>query len=262
MTDPPATQPDPIELLQQLGMSQYEAASYVALLRLGEGTARETSEMSDVPRTRVYDAIERLQGRGLVDVQHASPKVFRPVARETTLHHFRHEYDATLAKLADRLAALEPANYQPEQRGVWTITGSAAVDDRVGEYLTAATDEIVYLTVDAVLTDDILAQLREATERGVAVQVANGTTTTYERIQTTVPDAELVEPPWEWDRPPTGRLFLSDQETVLMSTLPAGEGSDETAILGNGAENSLVVALSSIVAWGLESADRGSPPAE
>lgn len=255
MTNPPAAQPAAIKLLQQLGLSQYESASYVALLRLGEGTARAVSETTNVPRTRIYDAVERLQERGLVDVQHASPKVFRPVARETTLRHFRRDYDVTLTQLADRLAALEPADHQSEQRGVWTTTGRGAIDDRVGEYLTAATDEIVYLTVDAVLTDEILAQLHEASERGVTVQVANSTAATYERIQTAVPAAELIETPWAWDGPPTGRLLFADRKTVLMSTLPAGDGSDETAIWGSGAENSLVVVLETIVAWWLESSE-------
>lgn len=252
MTDPPAAQPAAIRLLQELGLSQYEAASYVALLRLGEGTARAVSETTSVPRTRIYDAVERLQERGLVDVQHASPKVFRPVARETTLRHFRHAYDDTLTQLADRLAALEPTDHQSEQRGVWTTTGRDAVDDRVEEYITNATEEVVYLTVDSLLTDDILAQLRAASERGVTIRVANSTAATYERMQTAVPAAELVKTPWEWDEPPTGRLLFVDQETVLMSTLPSGDGPNEIAIWGSGAENSLVVVLETIIAWWLE----------
>jgi sugar-specific transcriptional regulator TrmB len=252
MTDPPAAQPAAAELLQQLGLSQYEAASYVGLLRLGEGTAREISDIADVPRTRIYDAVERLHERGLVDVQHASPKVFRPVARETALRHFRRDYDDTFTQLAERLAALEPTDHQPEQSGVWTTTGQSAIDERVHETLADATDEIVYLAVDAVLTDETLAQLRAATERGVTIRIANGTAPTHEKIQAAVPAAELVEPPWPWHTSPTGRLLLTDRETVLMSTLPDGDGPSETAIWGHGAQNSLVVVLKTIFAWWLE----------
>lgn len=251
MTTPPKAQSVATELLQQLGLSKYEAASYVALLRLGEGTARNISDIADVPRTRIYDAVERLQERGLVDVQHASPKVFRPVAHETALRHFQRDYDETITQLSEHLMALEPADYQSAKPGVWTTTGQAAIDDRVHETVTAATDEIIYLAVEAVLTDETLAHLRAASERGVTVRIANGTAPTHESIQSAVPAAELVEPPWPWHTPPTGRLLLTDRETVLMSTLRDGEDPAETAIWGRGPQNSLVNTLETIVAWWL-----------
>jgi sugar-specific transcriptional regulator TrmB len=262
MTEPSAEQPAATELLEHLGLSQYEAASYVALLRLGEGTARDISETTDVPRTRSYDAVEGLQQRGLIDVQHASPKVFRPVARETALRHFRREYDDTFTQLADRLAALEPAAHQQEQPSVWTTTGRAGIDDRVHEFLADATDEIVYLTVDVLLTDETRAALRAASERGVTVLIADGTAATAEEIQEAIPAAELVEPPWAWDTPPTGRLLMTDRETVLMSTLPDGDGPSETAIWGRGPQNSLVVVLKTIFAWWLESSEQESSDGE
>jgi sugar-specific transcriptional regulator TrmB len=257
MTDPSAAQSAATELLEQLGLSQYEAASYVALLRLGTGTAREVSNTVDVPRTRIYDAVERLQQRGLVDIQHASPKEFKPVSRETALYQFRCDYDETFTQLSEHLATLKPTDHQHEQLGVWTTTGRYAVDDRVHESLAAATDEIVYLAVDAVLSTETLAHLRAASERGVSVLVANGTATTHEAIQTAVPAVELVEPPWEWHTPPTGRLLMTDRETVLMSTLRDGDGPSETAIWGSGAQNSLVVVLKTIFAWWLETSAQG-----
>jgi sugar-specific transcriptional regulator TrmB len=256
MTDPSAAQSAATELLEQLGLSQYEAASYVALLRLGTGTAREISNTVDVPRTRIYDAVERLQERGLVDVQHASPKEFQPVARETALRQFRHDYDDTFTQLEERLAALEPADHQHEQSGVWTTTGKSAIDERIHETLADATDEIVYLAVDAVLSRETLAHLRAASERGVTVRIANGTVPTHEAIRAAVPAAELVEPPWPWHTSPTGRLLLTDRETVLMSTLPDGDGPSETAIWGSGPQNSLVVVLKTIFAWWLESSEK------
>lgn len=247
-----STQSIAVELFQELGMSQYESASYVALLQLGEGTAREISETTDVPRTRIYDSIDRLQERGLVDVQHASTKVFRPVARETALRHFRTEYDNTFSQLADRLAALTPVDTQHEQSGVWTTTGRTAVDDRIEEFLAKVTDEVVYLTIDRVLTDEILAELHAACQRGVTVRLANTTDAGRERLQSGVPGAEIINPPWMWDGPPPGRLLLTDREAVLMSTMVSDDGADETAIWGTGRTNSLVAVLTTIVTWWLE----------
>ena len=68
-----------IEVLQQLGLKEYEAKCFVGLSRLSTGTAKQISEITDVPRTRVYDAIRVLEAQGLVEIQHSSPQQFRAV---------------------------------------------------------------------------------------------------------------------------------------------------------------------------------------
>lgn len=42
------------ELLQQLGLKEYEAKCFVALTRLPSGSAKDISGIAAVPRTRVY----------------------------------------------------------------------------------------------------------------------------------------------------------------------------------------------------------------
>ncbi len=257
MTDTSLDQPATaaVELFQQLGFSKYEAHSYVSLLRLGSGTARELSEISEVPRTRIYDAIESLQQRGLVDVKHASPKVFQPVSRETALDHFRREYEAIFTQLETQLAALPPVESQSDYQGAWTTTGREAIDERVETFLADATYEIVYLTIEELLSDAILDELAAAAERGVSISIADSTAPTHKRIQTAVPSAELTEPPWEWHTAATGRLLLVDRETVLMSALSNGGATTETAVWGRGSHNSLVTVLETIVGWWLDEAE-------
>lgn len=77
-----------IEQLEQFGLSAYAARTFVALVTLGTGTAKDVSQVSDVPRTRVYDAIDELHDRGLVDVQQSSPQEFWAISSETTGRKF------------------------------------------------------------------------------------------------------------------------------------------------------------------------------
>ncbi|WP_049998768.1 TrmB family transcriptional regulator [Halococcus sediminicola] len=258
MTDssPERTAADAAELFEHLGLSQYEARSYIALLRLGSGTAREISNTTDVPRTRIYDAVESLENWGLVDVQHASPKRFQPVSRETALRIFRREYDLTFSGLSERLAALEPADRSREQPGVWSLTGRDAVDTRVVELIGDAQDDLIFMTVSELLTDDVLDELAAAADRDVSLMVADRTAATHERVAAAVPEVEFVDPPWEWHATPTGRLVMADGETILMSTLDDGTSPTETAIWGTGSQNSLVVVLKAIFAWWLDDPDR------
>ena len=150
---------DAVERLQKLGMTGYAARIYVALLRLESGTAREIAQTTSVSRTRVYDAVETLQERGFVDVSYASPKVFRPISRETAIRQFQLEYDETINELTTTLAALEPTDSTREQTGVWSVSGQTAVTDRVLEFIEEANREVVYMSVEDLLTDEIIEVL-------------------------------------------------------------------------------------------------------
>ncbi|WP_436933513.1 TrmB family transcriptional regulator [Halovenus marina] len=81
-----------IELLQQLGLKEYEAKSFVALARREHGTAKDISETSEVPRTRVYDAVRVLESKGLVETQHSKPQVFRAVSIDEAVNTLQTEY--------------------------------------------------------------------------------------------------------------------------------------------------------------------------
>lgn len=258
MTDDKADRPgssqshaEVIDLLQRLGLTEYAARCYVALLRLGSGTAREVSDTTSVPRTRVYDAIGRLQDRGLVDTNHASPKIFRPASRETIARTFHLEYEQTLDDLTTQLAAIEPVERQHEQTGVWTVTGQQAVTDRLLEFIDGADEEVVYMGAEDLLTEEVVESIASAEGRGVEIYMAGVSSATQDRIQTEVPSAKLFETLWEWTDTPAGRLLMIDRETILVSVFTANSPVKETAIWGSGERNSLVVVLKAIFTWRL-----------
>jgi DNA-binding MarR family transcriptional regulator len=92
-----------IEVLQQLGLKEYEARCFVGLSRLHTGTAKQLSEMTEVPRTRVYDAIRVLEAQGLVEIQHSSPQQFRAVPLDEATETLRDQYEDRVERLHDAL---------------------------------------------------------------------------------------------------------------------------------------------------------------
>jgi sugar-specific transcriptional regulator TrmB len=95
-------------LLQQLGLKEYEAKSFVALVRLPRETAKEISEISEVPRTRVYDAVRVLESKGLVEVQHSSPQRFRAVSIDEAIETLHREYEDRTESLRESLRDIDP----------------------------------------------------------------------------------------------------------------------------------------------------------
>lgn len=96
-----------IEQLQALGLSAYAARTFVGLVELESGTAKAVSETVDVPRTRVYDAVEELAELGLVTVEETTPKRFRSVPAETACDLFEQEYMERITRLQESLDAIE-----------------------------------------------------------------------------------------------------------------------------------------------------------
>ena len=241
-----------IEQLERFGLSTYAARTFVALVMLGTGTAKDVGRASEVPRTRVYDAIEELQGFGLVDVQQASPKEFWAISAETTVGTFEREMDERLSILVTALDELEPVERPEEQRGVWTVDSQSSVTDRVIEFIGEADEEVVYMTVEDLLTEDVIEALRGAAERDVTIHLGGVSSEVQERIQDDIPDAEMFESLWVWSDTPAGRLMMVDNRRTLVSVLVNGiddaptEPRAETAIWGAGETNSLVVVLRAI----------------
>lgn len=72
-------------------------------MQLSTGTAKEISEISEVPRRRVYDAIRVLKAQGLVEVQHSNPQQYRavsveePEAADEAVHELAVEFSERLS---------------------------------------------------------------------------------------------------------------------------------------------------------------------
>ncbi|MFC4438684.1 MULTISPECIES: TrmB family transcriptional regulator [Natrialbaceae] len=255
--DREAAEADALDRLQELGLSQYEAQTLVNLFRLGTGTTKDITRINNVPRTRVYEATDRLHERGFIDIQHTTPRKFTVISKETIIRMLNAERERTITDLSEYLDEIGPVQPQQEQFGVWTVTGREAVAARINEFIADADEQLVYMTVDELLTEDHLDALQAADNRGVEIHLAGISGEVRNRIQETVPSAHLFETLWEWQETSAGSLLITDEETALVSALVNGattaQGIEETAIWGTGESNSLVVVLRAIFTWRLDS---------
>ena len=96
-----------VEVLQQLGLKEYEAKCFVGLTRLNMSTAKKLSSLTDVPRTRIYDAIRVLEAQGLVEIQHTSPQQFRAVSLEEATATLRDQYEGRVDRLHNALKTVD-----------------------------------------------------------------------------------------------------------------------------------------------------------
>ncbi|QHS18176.1 TrmB family transcriptional regulator [Halopenitus persicus] len=244
-----------VEALRQFGLREYESKCFVGLLRLSTGTAKEISEMADVPRTRVYDAVRVLEARGLVTTQHSSPKRFRAVTPEEATRTFRERYERELERLSASLEALTDVEDAADLPDVWTMTGRARIDDRIRRLTREATEEIVFVVGDVTfLTEEVIEALTGVSD-DVSLLIGGVDDALQRRIRSAVPRAETFVSGLEWladgsgdgGRRSIGRLLLIDRSATLISTVGA-TADDEHAMYGAGLENGLVVVARRLLA--------------
>lgn len=253
-----------VSLLQDLGLKEYEARCFLALTGLATATAKEISERSQVPRTRVYDAIRVLEAEGLVQVQHTSPQQFRAVDIDEATATLRRKYDDRLDTLEAYLEQVEiddrtEANDQLQE--VWSLRSHDGIESRMFDLVDEAETEVMLLVVqEQILTAELYDSLQSATDRGVSVIVGGHNEAILEQVQDELPAVRTFETELDWLVGPAtngeevaiSRLLFTDRESLLVSSFyPGDDETDEQAIFAQGLENGVVVLLGRILSSGM-----------
>src|SRR3989344_4251605 len=71
-----------VKFLERLGLTEYEAKSLDTLLKLNEAFAPEISRNAQVPKTRVYDVLEKLIQKNLIIEIYGRPKKYKSIEAE------------------------------------------------------------------------------------------------------------------------------------------------------------------------------------
>ena len=246
-------------LLQQLGLKEYEAKCFVALTRKQTATAKEISDIADVPRTRVYDAIRVLEAQGLVEIQHTNPRQYRAVPLQEATETIRRQYDSRVDELQETIDAIQPAETddEPVTHEVWSLSSTDAITSRTHQLLQDAESEIVFvISAESLVTDELVETLNEVTATDVDVLIGTVTAEMRDDLRERVPDAEVFLSELEWlhgndgEKVAIGRMLLVDQSTILLSSVYETTG-EEKAIFGRGFQNGLVVITRRLMSTGL-----------
>jgi sugar-specific transcriptional regulator TrmB len=246
-----------VSVLQQLGLKEYEAKCFVGLSRVSSGTAKRLSEITEVPRTRIYDAIRVLEAQGLVEIQHTSPQQFRAVPLKEGIETLRDQYRDRVDRLETLLRGLDEVQEDTDEpvQEVWSLSGESAVENRIEQLIEDADSEIVFVLGHPSLLTEDLATALDTVDPTTDLLIGTVTESLQDRVREAVPNAQTFVSGLEWldhngDDVAIGRLLLVDRSTILVSTFDA-DHTEEHAVFGGGFKNGLVVISRRLMAKGL-----------
>ena len=157
------------EILQDAGLSPYQAEAYVRLLELGTASATEVAEASDVPDARIYDVLRDLDERGYVELY-----------EQDTLRARSVDPDVVVDDLTDRALRFEEAAEEIHDRWQQPAIDSHTVSivkrfetvEEAARKFVAEADTQVHAALTPEQYESLRDELAAAHDRGVTVNVA------------------------------------------------------------------------------------------
>lgn len=62
-----------MKALKLMGLTDYQASAYTAMVSLVSAGASDAAEASGIPRSRIYEVLRQLSDRGFVEVERGKP---------------------------------------------------------------------------------------------------------------------------------------------------------------------------------------------
>ena len=211
------------QILQEIGLSNTEAKVYLALLELGSALAGEITKKSEVNRTNVYDALERLIEKGLVTyVISANRKVFEPVNPEK-LQEILKEREQKLNSAMQELQLKYKTSKAKEEATIFK--GKKGIKSIFEEILKEKKDLFAY-GAESKFADMFPAYQKhwnkERAKLGIKVKIIYNEKVRQKKIKEKLKLLEMRFLPKEYDFPSTIMIYGDKTVTIVWTELPFG----------------------------------------
>jgi HTH-type transcriptional regulator, sugar sensing transcriptional regulator len=155
------------EVLGRVGLTQYEARAYIALVARGLGDAATLATAAGIPRTSAYKVLESLAEKGYAKPTGGKPILFRPTPPLDVAETLKTAIQEVFEKLA-MLHRVVAEHGEPQL--VYLLSGREKVLQKIGELLDQSTEAFILTTPQlADLRDELGKKIQHAVKRGVRV---------------------------------------------------------------------------------------------
>lgn len=161
------------DVLQEIGLTEYQSRAYVAAVRLGTSRFSELSDEADIPQQRIYDVVDDLEGLGLVEVHEASQgKEAVAVDPETGLNELKEQRVDEFASNVETAVTNLDQRYEESDTSLGFVTvvnHESSVRRHVASAIASA-DWWLFISIPYDWYGDLEPDLRAAVDRGVTVR--------------------------------------------------------------------------------------------
>jgi HTH-type transcriptional regulator, sugar sensing transcriptional regulator len=158
-----------VEVLGRVGLTQYEARAYIALVARGVGDAAALAQAAGIPRTSAYKVLESLVEKRYATPTGGKPILYQPRPPLDVAEGLKHAIGEVFEKL-HLLHTLVAEHGEPQL--VYLLSGRAKVLGKIGEILDQASRTFI-------LTTPQIGEVREELGKKIAHAVKRGVQVTF-----------------------------------------------------------------------------------
>jgi HTH-type transcriptional regulator, sugar sensing transcriptional regulator len=130
--------------LKEFGLTDYETRAFIALINHGVSSAKELSDRTKIPYSRIYDVLVNLESSGWVKVISGRPmkyKAERPASvAKLAKQQIEEKYKRIEIALIEKLEPLYGQEEQVESTPIWILNGN--VQQKVIDMISNATKSV------------------------------------------------------------------------------------------------------------------------
>jgi len=136
-------------MLMSLGLTEYEAKVYAALLASGSCTVKEISFKSDVPRTKIYPTLKGLERRGMILFLPEEPVKCKALPPDIALSPKVSQQEESLRRTKRALSEIKKAyeSYKItedlERQELWVLKRDQAIQNKLMTMIREATQKVL-----------------------------------------------------------------------------------------------------------------------
>lgn len=159
---------DLLKILQDLNFTEYEAKAYLALLEKAPLTGYAVSLNSGVPRSKIYQVLGGMAGRGDIMISQESTPLYFPLSPSELIAQRKRRAEQTYKEAQESLEQYMSSSSNRES--IWNISGHEMIINRVKEAIKAAKHRIL-IEVWKEDAEELSNVLKEAAGRGVKIYI-------------------------------------------------------------------------------------------
>ncbi|HKX97921.1 MAG TPA: helix-turn-helix domain-containing protein [Candidatus Nitrosocosmicus sp.] len=164
--------------LEELGLSKYEASAYYNLLGKGMISATEIAYYSNLPRTKIYFILKKLEKKKLVFINYQKPLMFRALSPKDSFDNILSRYEKRIKSLKKIIEILQQINEKGlKNKGIeekrYLVLNQFSTDSKIIELL-KNTNESIDISLNNwgnVILKASKEEILKAIYRGVKVRI-------------------------------------------------------------------------------------------
>lgn len=137
-----------LKALKELGLTEYETNAYLTMIAGGpQMAASDISSKSQVPYSRIYDVLGRLEEKGFITVSKGRPTLYTAKSPSEIVQLVRLDLEQRIEtaskQVVDELQPLFEQETTATTRDVWLLHGRAAILAKALEMLDSSRDSVL-----------------------------------------------------------------------------------------------------------------------